>query len=500
MKKIIILTFLIFMCFSSVNIYGDSIKELIKNKKYDEPEKVLLTQWDKEKTLNTGYMLGRILIKNEKFSEAVEILNFCRTKFNDEKTNSKISKFLKIAEEQLKNKKTETRFGGASWEIKEALKFVDQNKFEKAQEILDRVLKQDKENSRAIIVLALVKMLKKNKTDAMVLAKKALKIAPDDEFVMAYRAFVLFHDGQIEIAKSILEQAIKKNKKFPDTYRIYGIIFAKEGKFQDVLVMADYFLELESKNHYVYILKAVAYSGLGKFDDALKTIDKALDIDGKNDELWAYRGVVCLQAQDANGAINAFDKAISLNPRNVQALTNLGYIQMNMGQMEKAVEHLTQAKNADPSYELAYSYLAMIYLNAGELGKVKELGQELINVDENSPVGNNIFGRALLDSGKTDESIKYFEKVLYVNPNNTDALFNIGKALGAIQKFDYALDNFQKLDALLPGNQEVTMMLGYTYLQLGDGPNAKVKLNETVNLNPDSEFANQARMILQKLK
>ncbi len=102
-------------------------------------------------------------------------------------------------------------------------------------------------------------------------------------------------------------------------------------------------LQMDPRNPYILIQKAVALGGSGRFEESLEVINESLQIDPYYEYAWGYMGETYSRMGNYNQALNAVNQAISLNP-------SIGY---NWYQKGKALQGLGLDDEADAAFDKA---------------------------------------------------------------------------------------------------------------------------------------------------
>jgi len=169
-------------------------------------------------------------------------------------------------------------------------------------------------------------------------ADKAVQIAnqilsenannPDFLFI---RAMALNYNGQSELAKKSLQEALRMD---PDNNRL-KLALKKINKQED----------LKERGN-------IAFKN-GKLDEAIRIYTEAVELDPFNKNLnailYANRAAANLKLKKLQDALRDCNKAIELNDKYIKAYTRRGEIRMDMGDYEEAVRDFQQIRQLDPS-------------------------------------------------------------------------------------------------------------------------------------------------------
>lgn len=90
----------------------------------------------------------------------------------------------------------------------------------------------------------------------------------------------------------------------------------------------------------------------------------------------------------------------------------------------------------------------------------------------------------LLDRGRVTAAVKEYERALQASPQSPIILGKLARALIQTNRHEEALAHLQKAQALDPDNVSTYIQLGRLYHTRKDFPNAKIALEEAIQINP----------------
>jgi tetratricopeptide (TPR) repeat protein len=166
-------------------------------------------------------------------------------------------------------------------------------------------------------------------------------------------------------------------------------------------------------------------------------------------------------------AIQHLQKAIELFPNYYQARNNLGAQYIKLARYDEALPHLLKAVAIDPTGTLPYINLGDLYSQKKEFHKAIDVLNKAIQLDPTAAVGHYRLGQVYYEIGALDEAEKRFRKACEMEPK-------------------------QMADARLN--------LANIYLKQKDYSKVVTELEIYLAENSDSQFAPQARKMLEQLK
>ncbi|MFH1222855.1 MAG: tetratricopeptide repeat protein, partial [Pseudomonadota bacterium] len=211
---------------------------------------------------------------------------------------------------------------------------------------------------------------------AFAVAEKALEVVPGNNMLLNSQAVVYIRSGDLDPAKNIAMDLIKKNPKFTPAYITLGNVYYLEGKYELARLVYLKAIEHSSDNKDLYtcareycILNPIEredysgelYTGLGLV--SLKLGDKisAFNYLKKSTEQAPYDpfvrlnyGKFCLESGDYEAAVSEFKTALRFNPRLAEAIVDLGTTYAQIKLFNEAEELYRRAASYRPDYAETY--------------------------------------------------------------------------------------------------------------------------------------------------
>jgi tetratricopeptide (TPR) repeat protein len=172
---------------------------------------------------------------------------------------------------------------------------------------------------------------KKLEEDARFNLSSALGV--DTDSVEAYTVFGLVYmegyqlnKNRLDLAKTLLDEANKRNPKFPALQNAYGLYWMRKGSLNQALQAFQTAVEGDPKFVEARINAGLLTLGFRKYDTAKEMFSKAVELAPKNYEAMIGLGVAQRGLNDLDGAEKSYKAAISIDPRRGDAYFNLGVL------------------------------------------------------------------------------------------------------------------------------------------------------------------------------
>ncbi|RCS52900.1 hypothetical protein DTL42_08720 [Bremerella cremea] len=256
-------------------------------------------------------------------------------------------------------------------------------------------------------------------------------------------AFTQDPEKQLEI----LSEAIKSDPNNVDAYRLRGILYLQEEKYDEALADLKMVTEqlapgdLTSLQAYAETLAKV-----GKIDEALGIVNKVIQANPNSPIGYLLRARLKLLAGNLDSAIEDLDQVLVRQPRSVPALLMRASLYVEQEDYQAALRDVERALAADTGN--AQALLMRASLNAQE-GKYSEAIRDfealLIRDASNVNIRLQLGSLYQLDK-RPRKAVEVFDAILKEQPDNinalrgkADALLSYGKHAEAVANYEAAL-------------------------------------------------------------
>ena len=194
--------------------------------------------------------------------------------------------------------------------------------------------------------------------DAIECYDKALKIEPDNIYILNNKAIALLNSGNINEAYKVSTIAYNYRPSSPIVLYWRGFILEMLARYDDALKVYDKLLVIDGENPEVWNSRGNLLSEMGLLEEAIESFDKAVEVcldDSEVDAAAINRmGNAYIDLGKYDEALECFNKAISLEKHNVDFLLNKGVVLMELGKFEEAVDSFNKVLLRSPDNEDAF--------------------------------------------------------------------------------------------------------------------------------------------------
>ena len=243
---------------------------------------------------------------------------------------------------------------------------------------------------------------------------------------------------------------------------------------------------------------AMALDWDGQYDEAIKVALRAVDKDPLSSEAHAFLAEVYADKNNWARALEEDHNAVKLNPNSSIAQRNLGYVLERQGRYVAAIEAYDQAAKLEPKLGYIRIGAGNSYLAQGDYENALVEYQKAVETNPDSPTGYDALGHGSSLAGDPDRAISMLRKAIEIDPEYGPAYAHLGRVYFTQLNWESAIENFTKAFQLGVRNEEYFYELGLAYAYLKDCTNSVQWLQKALDLNPDSQPAQEGLRLCAK--
>ena len=313
---------------------------------------------------------------------------------------------------------------------------MDKKEFEKAGEIVKKALQLKRE---------------KEYTEAREILQEGLEEFPDNNYIKASLADLLYRIGQMEQALTLSEEILKEKPADSRALTVKGNVFLAKRKYEKARQFFEQAHSSEESSYTAYrLLKTL--NNLEEYEEALQLAEE-----------WKEK------ADD---------------PTFFQKMT--ANIYQKMGQNEKADQIYQEYLDEEPEDQFAYKEKIKVRLKDKSPDEaVRELrGLLRVGNRDKNPHLHSLLAEKLEKIGKNKEALQEYKKTLELDPDNKFATKQAGFLLYKSGQYEEALSYLEEVFRNDPGDYYTRSVLMNIYQELGKEKQGIEFFREIINNNP----------------
>tara|TARA_Y100000389_G_scaffold203621_1_gene252725 strand:- start:121 stop:2217 length:2097 start_codon:yes stop_codon:yes gene_type:complete len=167
---------------------------------------------------------------------------------------------------------------------------------------------------------------KNNFKDAENIYQKILKNNPQHFETIFYLGTLYSQLKKYDLAEPLFQKAILINPSFKDTYQNLGFMYQQLGDYQKAIKYYEKLIQIDPQNIKVYYILGLIYQKLGIIEKALDYLKKVIKIDPSHIDAHNNLGTCYQQSENYLNAINSYINALRIDPNYVASLNNLSLV------------------------------------------------------------------------------------------------------------------------------------------------------------------------------
>ena len=352
----------------------------------------------------------------------------------------------------------------------EGLKENALENYDRAENCFFAIIKIDKNHATALYHLALIKELKQDYENALIFAKRAASIDPENEWYMLILAGIYEVNSEFTEASKLYEQITSKNPKNIDAYYYWINTLAAQGDWKGMINVMNLLEAQMGFSEELAMERERLYLRRGDVVGAIKEVEGILAQDPKNSKYLNLLAELFQKKGDSDKALEIFNQIIAINPNDPYVHLSLSDYYKNLGEPEKAREELLQAfeipeLSIDAKVRILLGYFTINGIKEDKKEEAFQLGKVITAVHPEDAKSHSVYGDLLyrLDSNKL--ALNHYRKAIKLD-NGKFVLWNQVLILESEQQdFNSLYEDATKAIELFPAQPTFYLFKGIAAVQ-----------------------------------
>lgn len=252
--------------------------------------------------------------------------------------------------------------------------------------------------------------------EALVEARKATTLNPENIWYKAYYAKVSRINENYEDYVKAFEELVEDNPY--DLNFLYELAFAYQftGDYKNAITAYDKIENIIGINERIITQKTDFYTKLGNPEKGIAEYEKLIATNPDDPRYYALMAEYCSKNGLDNKAIWAYEKIVEINPNDPYVHISLADYYDKKGEKEKSYNELKLGLS-NPALELNTKINLMVGYYRGELSdeqkkQALELSEILMEVHEGDPMANTFYVSMLYENGEYEKARPLFRDIV----------------------------------------------------------------------------------------
>ncbi len=290
--------------------------------------------------------------------------------------------------------------------------------------VLERLLGQIPDALETLLELTLAQLAAKQFEKAIQTANRILGLNPSLACGHFYLGYAQHSLSRPEDSVSSFETAVKLEPDYFEALVNLGNAYHALSRFSDALECYRRAVELRPDQATPYFNLAGTLRQIKRLDEAKACIERSLQLNNKYARAYQRLGEILADQAKFDEAISAYQAAIELNNRDSQSYIANGVIFRKLGRLEEAVSSYQKALAIEPNSAEALTSLGNAYSDQGNLVEAVECHRRSLAIKPSSANTWSNLGQVLQQNGELDESLECYRKAIDMDSNCSKARFN----------------------------------------------------------------------------
>lgn len=209
-------------------------------------------------------------------------------------------------------------------------------------------------------------MQEKRYSEAEVLLKKALSIAPEDPAIHASYGYAIQKQGRFEESVAHYEAALKGLPEAILVRMSFAHVLKNLARYQEALAQYKKVLEQEPSYPMALRMTAITLVDLKLPQDSVPYCKRLLDLEPTQANRMLLADVL-EESRDYSAAFLKYKEVLTSDPKYMDAINGCAVCLWSMGRQSEAVAYYEQAAESNPTNQRAWLKLLHYYLRTGRL-------------------------------------------------------------------------------------------------------------------------------------
>ena len=349
--------------------------------------------------------------------------------------------------------------------------------FEKAQDILAKLLKSDPEGiARNLLLTGALLQREASKEGGAQISKYLISLYPDQAEAYYIHASLAMQNDQPAEALQSIKKALELKPNWVEAVILYPRLLQENGKSDEALAYLKNYLKKSPNEDNVRLAYARALVDARKLEEARSQFELLVVKMPRNKDVLFALAMLSMQSRDfqeAKGYLNQLNRMGKSNP---QVIFYLGQIAEQAKKYDEAIKWYSQLRTGDYYIE-AQLRIAVILAKSKDMKTALEHLHSINAKTEEEKHELVLFeGNLLRDFKMYDKAYAFYTNALKAKPNDPEILYFRALVAERLNKIDVVIRDLSYVIEKNPDDAAALNALGYTLADRTD------KLQEALKL------------------
>lgn len=376
--------------------------------------------------------------------------------------------------------------------------FIDANKekllgnYKNALELFSTVVSKDPENSAALYEIARINQTQKKNAEALLYAKKAAEISPENIWFQLLLADLYNSNQQYKEATKVWSTIIKKNPDNIDYYYDLANAYIYENNLMEAIKVYDIIEKKIGITENISLQKQKIYLTENKFDKAVQELEKLSAASPDDTRYFAMLAELHMGKKMYDKALVYYNKILDKDPNEKFIHISLASYYREVGNKEKSYLELKKGfenptLEIDTKIQILLSYYSITEIYNELKSQAFELSEILVKTHPNEAKAFSIYGDFMYRDKKFIEAREAFRKVNTIDSSKYEVWETLLIINSELNDTNALLTESERAIQLFPEQPLLYLFSGIANFQANNLKEAIRRLETGVKLVIDNE-------------
>lgn len=366
---------------------------------------------------------------------------------------------------------------------------VKTGKIKEAKELVQRALKLDRTDIRAMRLEGMISFNQGEVDESIKQLELMLQVYPKDLQANYQLALAYLSQSNKTAAKKHLNPVVQGMPNHMEANALLSNILVDENDFTGAIITLERFLTTTPNSLEGKLLLANVHNQKGDSKAALKIYGELEKTAPKDSTINYLSGVSHMKEQDQQKARTSFESALENNPTHLKSLQYLTAIDLNEKNNSNAIQRIEQAIAAAPENSALHTIRGQILQSMHQLDEAVAAFEQAIELSPQNSPARMLLARLLQFQGNKDQALKQLESVISIAPDHLDALSAIASIQEEEKNYSDAIESYELILKKDSKNLFALNNLSYLYSNHnGDNEKALELIKRARDVAPNDPF------------
>ncbi len=330
---------------------------------------------------------------------------------------------------------------------------------------LERLLKQEPQNTQALILLGHAYSALQRYDQALAVFERAVKLEPENTAILFALGKTRLQLGHLTEAEKIFRQMLRRDSAFIAARIQLAKLFIQKESYAEALPLYESLLREQPGNGFYLKQAGICAYKLGRRPAAIRYFHKALEQNPRDAASYVYLFNLYKKKEDWQAALQIAANGLHYYPRSAKLHLARGDAFFEQKKYDQAVGDYLQAMDAGDSSAYLFKKLGLSYYHIDDLAAALLALQNAVRKDKEDPLSLYYLGLTYKELGAKDKAIQRLNQTIRaaIPSYIADVYFELADSYQQNGQYEQALGAYQKVYEFDPQRKLIWFYIAMIY-------------------------------------